>query len=63
MAAANCPALLLSQGLDIPKAVRAPEISGLLEALMSKLEKDRAVVAVRWGGGACSLVGGGGSGG
>lgn len=35
------------QGLDIPKTTRAPEITGLLEVLMGKLEKDRAAVTVR----------------
>lgn len=35
------------QGLEIPKGVRTPEIGGVLEAVMGKLEKDRAVLQVR----------------
>ncbi len=35
-----------AQGLEIRRDVRAPEITALLEALMGKLEKDRAVVPV-----------------
>jgi len=31
----------------MPKTTRAPEITGLLEVLMGKLEKDRAAVTVR----------------
>lgn len=37
----------LVQGLEIPKGVRTPEIGGVLEAVMGKLEKDRATLQVR----------------
>ena len=56
LAAFNCrlPAVwpCPMQGLEIPKATRAPEITGLLEVLMGKLEKDRAAVTVR----GCAVV-------
>ena len=32
--------------MEIPKSERAPEINGLLEAVMGKLEKDRAALQV-----------------
>lgn len=35
--------------MEVPRTSRAPEINGLLEALMGKLEKDRGVVQVREG--------------
>ncbi|KAI7837162.1 hypothetical protein COHA_008956 [Chlorella ohadii] len=41
-----CRMYALEQGLDIPKTTRAPEITGLLEVLMGKLEKDRAAVTL-----------------
>ncbi|KAL4437362.1 hypothetical protein ABPG75_004501 [Micractinium tetrahymenae] len=39
-----CRMYALEQGLELRRDVRAPEITALLEALMGKLEKDRAVV-------------------
>lgn len=35
------------QGMEIPKNVRTPDISGVLEAVVGKLEKDRAALQVR----------------
>ena len=37
------------QGLDIPRGERVPEITGVLEALMGKLEKDKQALKLQVG--------------